>query len=34
MEVYAISFVLENVKPNDDYKPLSELFPLGYRFFT
>ena len=33
MEFYAISFILDDIKPRDDYRPLSDLFPLGYKYF-
>jgi len=32
-EVYSISFIMDEA-PKNDYKPLSDLFPDGYRFFT
>ena len=33
-KIYSVSFVLSGVDPKEDYKPISDLFPLGYKFFN
>ena len=32
--IYALSFMLDDTVPNDDYRPISDLFPLGHKFFS